>query len=805
MDRYNDILNVLQKGPAAGMDALAANEVAVAMAAGMIVDAAKAETGGTAINPEEKARYEQMAHTVLGMNKDFISQIASFFNDAVNAQNTNADGTGITMALSTVARMDGAALRQVLEAFVSEDELDLFTAQTLFRLMQLREAMAGKASGAEDIVGNVLVQATSNALKSTGVDIGNPDLDDAVTIAASTSHNLDIARDRWGMAGVHYIGNLIQSGRGAEAALIISLPSHAKAVIVAEENMRTVALNQDAILAQANAVAQDMQNPYLMQNATKRAGQQALLALKAELTDGGALGDRSGLEQGVKTAERILDQSKSDLNRAIQREQGARNAMAAAQARFKQNMADTGATDGVIAAVYSFQKATDARRKAQQAVTRSQQALTDARQKLNGAQKQDMANVEAQAREKLGEMRLKLAEERARRKEQVGGQSNAHRRWDGLTPLQSVDLASERAPLLAKSNESGIIKEGRQQLEPDAEMTLQGPENGPIRALASAGAVTDTGYANGASPYNEPGAYQEQQKKSDSANGVPDEEVFLKDTNIDLRDYVPTVPSVIEPIPKFEIQFSDKGNYLLNKGVYPDVNEYTLMPLNYLKQVQARMIQEGFTYAGGGLDRTGKKTECVGMTRLPAILWYSSSMYFRLQDENIIETEVSNLYENAAYKGLWNDKLLLKFDGMQLVDGKKSHIATYYTDFSVEYNGDPKLDLSEYKRADVKYEYDEAGKIVKTIITYYDVVVDITGKRYGKNPTDEKVKEVDSYNNPSDGKNRKEIRIRDYDTAKEYFTYWCALDYVDYGDQKDPDSNRLTPNKDIPLKKEKRK
>ena len=61
-------------------------------------------------------------------------------------------------------------------------------------------------------------------------------------IAASTAHNLDIDMERWGMAGVNYIANLIQSGRGAEAALLVSLPSYASGVVVAEENMRTVTL-----------------------------------------------------------------------------------------------------------------------------------------------------------------------------------------------------------------------------------------------------------------------------------------------------------------------------------------------------------------------------------------------------------------------------------------------------------------------------------------------------------------------------------------------------------------------------------
>ena len=404
---YNAILGVLQGSPAGGMDALATNEGAVTMAADMIVDAANAETGGTVIDPKIRTQYDQVAHTVLGMNRDSIFKIASFLNDAMNVQNTAVERTDLTRALSTIARMDDTALRQVLDAFVSEDGLDLPTAQTLFRLMKLREAMVGKVSGADGMTGDALVLATSNALKSTNIDTGNPDLDDVLMIAASTTHNLDIARERWGMAGVNYIGSLIQSGHAKEAVLIASLPSHAKAVIVAEENMRTVALNQDAILAQANAAAQDMQNPHLLKNAAKRAEQQALLAIKAELMDEGALGDRSGLEQDVKTAERILDQSKAGLNRAVQTEQAKWSTLAKAQARFVANLADTNAMKAVHTAFGEFWNASTARKKAQQAVAGSQQALTDARQKMSDAQKRAVENVEIQAGQKLKELLLK--------------------------------------------------------------------------------------------------------------------------------------------------------------------------------------------------------------------------------------------------------------------------------------------------------------------------------------------------------------------------------------------------------------
>jgi uncharacterized protein (TIGR03034 family) len=70
---------------------------------------------------------------------------------------------------------------------------------------------------------------------------------------------------------------------------------------------------------------------------------------------------------------------------------------------------------------------------------------------------------------------------------------------NGLPPLQSVDLAADQFSLLANKNGSGIIKEGREQLESDTAMVLQGKGNKPFRALAANGTVTDVGYANGIS------------------------------------------------------------------------------------------------------------------------------------------------------------------------------------------------------------------------------------------------------------------------------------------------------------------
>ncbi len=96
------------------------------------------------------------------------------------------------------------------------------------------------------------------------------------------------------------------------------------------------------------------------------------------------------------------------------------------------------------------------------------------------------------------------------------------------------------------------------------------------------------------------------------------------------------------------------------------------------------------------------------------------------------------------------------------------------------------------------------------------MVVDITGKRYKKGMTAEEKKKVDDYNNPQkEGVAKKEIRIRSYEKAKVEFAYWCALDYVDYGGLRDPNtsgkltdpdtSDMLTPDRKIKLKRKNRK
>jgi len=273
--------------------------------------------------------------------------------------------------------------------------------------------------------------------------------------------------ERWGMKGVNYIANLIQAGYAKEAALIISLPSHAKAVIVAEQNMGTVALNQDAIQAQVNAAAQDMQDPYMVKNAAKQANRQALYALRMELIGQGALGDQSGFEQEVVSAQAGLNESKATLNQAVNKEQTAINSLTKAQALFDQNPADNGATDALCEAIESAKEAADARGKAQKVLMSDQMALEEAQRNLAESRQQNMAKVDALAKQLLTEHNQQRAEIRAGLNEQAGVQAAEQENVppDQMNPynVSNEEKGEEKeGNPLVQVDEIDIIKESTQ-------------------------------------------------------------------------------------------------------------------------------------------------------------------------------------------------------------------------------------------------------------------------------------------------------------------------------------------------------
>ena len=183
------------------------------------------------------------------------------------------------------------------------------------------------------------------------------------------------------MGGVNYAVNLIQSGHAEEAILLAVLPSYAKAVIVAEENIKNVALNQDAIFAQENAITQDMQDPFIVKYAEGQAKGQAVYAFGMDLTDSGAMGDLSGYKTEVVHAQAGWNESKAALSSAVQTERNASYTLAQAQAKFYKDMSNSDAADAVVAAHQSFMEASTARENAEQAFQSSQQALTSALKK----------------------------------------------------------------------------------------------------------------------------------------------------------------------------------------------------------------------------------------------------------------------------------------------------------------------------------------------------------------------------------------------------------------------------------------
>ena len=72
-------------------------------------------------------------------------------------------------------------------------------------------------------------------------------------MVAQSGSSAEIIQKRWGDAGINYIASLTAAGRSDIAAMIQAMPSYAKSVIVAEQNMRTPAL-----LALLNAIAKVM-------------------------------------------------------------------------------------------------------------------------------------------------------------------------------------------------------------------------------------------------------------------------------------------------------------------------------------------------------------------------------------------------------------------------------------------------------------------------------------------------------------------------------------------------------------------
>ena len=250
-----------------------------------------------------------------------------------------------------------------------------------------------------------LTQAAGDAMRVSAARTGSLDLDAFTRIANQTSHNMDAIRQRWGDAGVNYISNLVASGRGDLAAAVAVMPTYAKSAIVAETNMRAFALNDTAVAAQENALAADMQNRKVVQNAGRIARLQAESALQAQMLDSGEFGDVSGLQKDIDATQAIYDENRAEQKNAAKRQRALVNAHVSAQARFMQNPADVFAADELMAAIDQVQASAEGRSKAEAAVKASGQTLAKAQERLDGARQQAMAKARDQVKREMAELR----------------------------------------------------------------------------------------------------------------------------------------------------------------------------------------------------------------------------------------------------------------------------------------------------------------------------------------------------------------------------------------------------------------
>ncbi len=389
---------------------LSTNPGAVAMGISLLYDTEKTFTPERLAVPEAQAaaaQYDTVINATLGIDPGEVAKILPQVTWATTAQGDGGQQAGGTAALFGALRgLDERTLTAVTNHVLSTDS-SLRSVQTLSRVLQLRDMETGTKSQASETALETLTQATGDALRVSAAGTGNLDLDAFTRMANQTSHNMDAIRQRWGDAGVNYISNLVASGRGDLAAAVAVMPTYAKSAIVAETNMRAFALNGTAVAAQESALAADMQNRKVVQNAGRIARLQAESALQAQMLDSGEFGDVSGLQKDIDTARTAHDASQVELDKAAKRRQALVNAHVSAQARFAQNPADDSALNELMAAIDQVQASAEGWFKAEAAVKASGQALAKAQERLDGARQQAMAKARDQVKQEIAELRLK--------------------------------------------------------------------------------------------------------------------------------------------------------------------------------------------------------------------------------------------------------------------------------------------------------------------------------------------------------------------------------------------------------------
>ena len=150
---------------------------------------------------------------------------------------------------------------------------------------------------------------------------------------------------------------------------------------------------------------------------------------------------------------------------------------------------------------------------------------------------------------------------------------------NGLPPFKSVDLASDRVSLLAKSNGSGIMKAVRQQLATDGSNASQGMGDIPYSGLAR-------------------GKYEDEEVYWEDIKPTPAPTTSSTQTSSSTPGPSPTPKPTA---PQYTVNVFKTGDYARNQSIYPGVTESTLMPLDYLKQSQAQLKKEGVIYPGDGI------------------------------------------------------------------------------------------------------------------------------------------------------------------------------------------------------------
>jgi len=314
-----------------------------------------------------------VAKKLLGISPETVGSIASFFGAAVGAADMQKGAAGL---VSLLMETGAGALGDVTKHLLEGEEQPLSFLQTLSRLFMLRNAATGEKTDGEAVVNKELTKAVSKKMAGAKVYTGHSEFDRIVTVAAQTGSNTEPGLKRWGDAGVNYFANLIEAGLGGIAAVLQALPSYARAVVVAEQNMRTMALTPDMFASQIMAMLQDFKDAHIMKNAARRARLQAESNAMDQRIAGGALDGLLPFQKAVEDAKAEHDKNLSALDMSEKTKQTANSNHAAASALFLKNPADMSAMDGLSTAIDQLVAAGEGWKTAEQAAAGSLKELS---------------------------------------------------------------------------------------------------------------------------------------------------------------------------------------------------------------------------------------------------------------------------------------------------------------------------------------------------------------------------------------------------------------------------------------------